>query len=87
MKKYVEVEPVARVEGHGEIFLEFEGDRMKDVNFSITERCARPGDVHFGIQVESESELDGVADRLRDAGEKVLDERGATCCETLRGGK
>ncbi len=37
MKKYVEVEPVARVEGHGEIFLEFEGDRMKDVNFSITE--------------------------------------------------
>ena len=37
MKKYVEVEPVARVEGHGEIFLEFEGDKMKDVNFSITE--------------------------------------------------
>ncbi len=37
MKKYVEIEPVARVEGHGEIFLEFDGDRMKDVNFSITE--------------------------------------------------
>jgi sulfhydrogenase subunit alpha len=37
MKKYVEVEPVARVEGHGEIFLEFEGEKMKDVNFSITE--------------------------------------------------
>ncbi len=37
MKKYVEIEPVARVEGHGEIFLEFEGDRVKDVNFSITE--------------------------------------------------
>jgi sulfhydrogenase subunit alpha len=37
MKKYVEIEPVARVEGHGEIFLEFEGDQVKDVNFSITE--------------------------------------------------
>ncbi|MGA1792469.1 MAG: Ni/Fe hydrogenase subunit alpha [Thermoplasmatota archaeon] len=37
MKKYVEIEPVARVEGHGEIFLEFDGDRIKDVNFSITE--------------------------------------------------
>lgn len=37
MKKYVEIEPVARVEGHGDIFLEFEGDKMKDVNFSITE--------------------------------------------------
>jgi sulfhydrogenase subunit alpha len=37
MKKYVEIEPVARVEGHGEIFLEFEGDKVKNVNFSITE--------------------------------------------------
>ncbi len=37
MKKYVEVEPVARVEGHGEIFLEFEGNNLKNVNFSITE--------------------------------------------------
>lgn len=37
MKKYVEIEPVARVEGHGDIFLEFEGDNIKDVNFSITE--------------------------------------------------
>ena len=27
MKKYVEIEPVARVEGHGDIFLEFEGDK------------------------------------------------------------
>jgi sulfhydrogenase subunit alpha len=37
MKKYVEIEPVARVEGHGEIFLEFEGEKVKNVNFSITE--------------------------------------------------
>lgn len=37
MKKYVEIEPVARVEGHGEIFLEFEGDKMNNVQFSITE--------------------------------------------------
>ncbi|MFW3145946.1 MAG: Ni/Fe hydrogenase subunit alpha [Thermoplasmatota archaeon] len=37
MKKYVEIEPVARVEGHGEIFLEFDGDNVKNVNFSITE--------------------------------------------------
>ncbi|RLF66291.1 MAG: Ni/Fe hydrogenase subunit alpha [Thermoplasmata archaeon] len=37
MKKYVEIEPVARVEGHGEIFLEFDGDNLKNVNFSITE--------------------------------------------------
>ncbi|MGA1848380.1 MAG: Ni/Fe hydrogenase subunit alpha [Thermoplasmatota archaeon] len=37
MKKYVEIEPVARVEGHGEIFLEFDGEKVKNVNFSITE--------------------------------------------------
>ena len=50
------------------------------VNFSITARCKRPGDVHFGIQVESEGELGEVAQRLEQAGRDVLAERETVCC-------
>jgi catechol 2,3-dioxygenase-like lactoylglutathione lyase family enzyme len=51
------------------------------LNFSITARCGSvPGDVHFGIQVDSESELGEVAERLEHAGREVLPESDAHCC-------
>ncbi len=50
------------------------------VNFSITSGHCAAGDVHFGIQVESEAGLAEVAGRLKDAGEAVLDEPDTTCC-------
>ncbi len=50
------------------------------VNFSITARGCNAGDVHFGIQVESETDLTEVSDRLKRAGEAVLDEPDAACC-------
>ena len=50
------------------------------VNFSITSRCKSDRDVHFGIQVESEEELDEVTTRLQQAGRDVLVEPDAVCC-------
>ena len=50
------------------------------VNFSITERCGMEHDVHFGIQVDSQEELSETADRLRQAGERVIDEPSTVCC-------
>ena len=43
------------------------------INFSITSGHCAAGDVHFGIQVESEADLAEVAGRLKGAGEAVLD--------------
>ena len=51
------------------------------VNFSITSRGGTaPGDVHFGIQVESEDELSEVSGRLERAGQSVIKEADAVCC-------
>ena len=50
------------------------------VNFSISTRCGTSHDVHFGIQVDSEVELEETAGRLRRAGQRVIDENGAVCC-------
>ncbi len=50
------------------------------VNFSVTSRCKSDRDVHFGIQVESEEELDEVTTRLQQAGRDVLAEPDAVCC-------
>ena len=50
------------------------------VNFSITTRCDSQKGVHFGIQVDSEAELEEAAGRLRQAGQKVIEDKGAVCC-------
>jgi len=50
------------------------------VNFAISQRAARAGVDHVGIQVESQDELAELADRLKAAGENTFDEEGATCC-------
>ena len=51
------------------------------VNFSITSRGgSAPGDVHFGIQVDSEDELGEVAGRLERAGRSVIKDHDAVCC-------
>lgn len=50
------------------------------VNFSITEGRESPGDVHFGIQVENKQALTKISNRLKDAGQTVLDEGPTTCC-------
>jgi hypothetical protein len=50
------------------------------VNFAISTRGADPGLDHLGIQVESESELQDVCSRLRDAGGNILEEGKTTCC-------
>jgi catechol 2,3-dioxygenase-like lactoylglutathione lyase family enzyme len=50
------------------------------VNLAISARGAAPGVDHVGIQVESESELQELAGRLKAAGETTRDQEGATCC-------
>ena len=50
------------------------------VNFSITSRCNIGHGVHFGIQVDSQQELEETAGRLRQAGRRVVDEKAAVCC-------
>ena len=50
------------------------------VNFSITSRCKSERDVHFGIQVENEEQLDALSQRLKKAGREVLAEPDAVCC-------
>ncbi|MGH6933388.1 MAG: ArsI/CadI family heavy metal resistance metalloenzyme [Dongiaceae bacterium] len=50
------------------------------VNFSIGVGRDRPGLDHLGIQVDSNAELQGVADRLKQAGQAVFDQPQAACC-------
>lgn len=50
------------------------------VNFAISTRGLSTGVDHVGIQVESVEDLETLARRLRDAGESVVDQAGATCC-------
>src|SRR3974390_2161943 len=50
------------------------------VNFAISQRGARPGIEHLGIQVETEAELGDVYDRLSRAERPVLEESNTTCC-------
>lgn len=50
------------------------------VNFSINSRGAEPaGSVHFGIDVSEKSELDEIAARLSQAGQKVIP-TSSECC-------
>ena len=50
------------------------------VNFAISERGRTPGVDHIGVQVDSRAELDELANRLKAAGEKTLDEEATSCC-------
>jgi len=50
------------------------------MNFAISAGHASKGIEHLGIQVESESELAEVYDRLKAADGPVLDEGATTCC-------
>jgi len=50
------------------------------VNFAISKRAVSPGVEHLGIQVENETELAEVYDRLARAERPVLEEKATTCC-------
>jgi len=50
------------------------------VNFAISTGAEQPGLSHLGIQADTQSELDAVAARAKEAGDSVLIETGASCC-------
>jgi hypothetical protein len=50
------------------------------VNFTISQRGAKAGLDHIGIQVESDTELLEIKNRLEKAELSLLTEEGATCC-------
>jgi predicted enzyme related to lactoylglutathione lyase len=51
------------------------------VNFAISARgVGMSGVDHLGIQVESDGDLQGIASRLKSAGETTFDEEAVTCC-------
>jgi catechol 2,3-dioxygenase-like lactoylglutathione lyase family enzyme len=50
------------------------------VNFAISSRGGPAGTDHFGIQAETEGELQEVYGRLRTAGRPVVVEGKTTCC-------
>ncbi len=50
------------------------------VNFAISARGLAGGVDHVGIQVETQSELGELADRLKAAGNVTLDQVATTCC-------
>ena len=53
------------------------------VNFAISQRGARPGLNHLGIQVESPAELGEMESRLGQLQTGVQEERGASCCYAM----
>jgi catechol 2,3-dioxygenase-like lactoylglutathione lyase family enzyme len=50
------------------------------VNFAVSRRDGTPGVQHLGIQVEDETELVEVYDRLGRAEWPVIEQQGTTCC-------
>lgn len=50
------------------------------VNFAISNRGATPGLDHVGIQVESDTELSEIKERLEKAELSLLTQEGTTCC-------
>lgn len=50
------------------------------VNFAISQRGAKPGLDHIGVQVETEVELAEIKTRLEQAEMGILTEEGTTCC-------
>lgn len=70
-------EPVVRKPDYAKWLLE-----DPRVNFSITAKgkADSEGDLHFGIQVDSEDELRAVSERLAGAGRRLIAEGETTCC-------
>lgn len=56
--------------------------RIEDprVNFAISKRGRTAGLDHLGIEAESAEELAAIASRLAAAGERLVEEKAATCC-------
>lgn len=56
--------------------------RLEDprVNFAISQRGAATGVDHLGIEADSAEELAGIAARLAQAGEALVEEHATTCC-------
>src|SRR6204780_2593618 len=50
------------------------------VNFAISQRGGKTGVQHLGVQVEDETELAEVYERLERAERPVLEEKETTCC-------
>src|SRR6266536_5063307 len=50
------------------------------VNFAISQRNQTPGVNHLGVQAETEEELEGIHDNLRQADQSVVAEKGVHCC-------
>lgn len=50
------------------------------VNFAISQRGAKAGLDHLGIQVENEAELSEIKQRLEHADMSMLTQTGTTCC-------
>lgn len=50
------------------------------VNFAISKRGAKAGLDHIGIQVENDTELSEIKERLEKADLSLLTQEGATCC-------
>ena len=56
--------------------------RLEDprVNFAISQRGAKPGLDHLGIEVDSRAELDEAYVRLKQAEPPISEEGAVTCC-------
>jgi catechol-2,3-dioxygenase len=50
------------------------------VNFAISQRGAKPGLDHVGIQVETEDELQQLKQHLEQADLSLISQTGTTCC-------
>jgi catechol 2,3-dioxygenase-like lactoylglutathione lyase family enzyme len=50
------------------------------VNFAISNRGAKPGLDHLGLQVESDEELSGLREQVAKAEIAALDQEAAQCC-------
>ncbi|PKO47516.1 MAG: glyoxalase/bleomycin resistance/dioxygenase family protein [Betaproteobacteria bacterium HGW-Betaproteobacteria-22] len=50
------------------------------VNFAISQRGAKAGLDHVGIQVDNTDELDEIKTRLDAADMRIVSQQGATCC-------
>lgn len=50
------------------------------INFAISERGAKAGLDHLGIQVESDDELEALNQQIAQAALPVAEQKGAACC-------
>lgn len=50
------------------------------LNFAISQRGAKTGVDHLGIQAENAEELDGLRSQLAQADVAIVDQKSATCC-------